>query len=233
MVQFRLSLAGQVVDVSAIYASTKEFCNDFLTQKDADFAIEMHSEDIDFEKTMNSDYGSFAYLETLAMLRKISGELINYNTILFHGSALAVNGKAYIFTARSGTGKTTHSRLWLDSVPGSYVLNGDKPFLRIKDGQVMACGSPWRGKENYGINEILPLEAICLLERDTYDHIEQIPYHTALAALIRQTYRPDNAALLMKSMQVIGDIAQSVRLYRLGCTMNPEAALVSSQAMII
>lgn len=232
MTDFSISFADAVVSVEALYSSTKDYCQEFLTQQPADFSITIQPEDIDYERSINSDYSNPTSLETLALLRKISEELINYNTVLFHGSALAVNGKVYIFTARSGTGKTTHSRLWLNSVHGSYVLNGDKPFLRIKDGQVMACGSPWRGKENYGINEILPLEAICLLERDTYDHIEQIPYHTALATLIRQTYRPDNAALLMKSMKIIGDVAQSVRLYRLGCTMNPEAALVSSQAMI-
>ncbi len=112
------------------------------------------------------------------------------------------------------------------------MINGDKPFLRLINGQIMACGSPWRGKENYGVNEILPLEAICILERDSYDHIEQITYNSALSTLIQQTYRPENASLLMKSVQLIGNVAQSVKLYRLGCTMNPEAALVSSLAMI-
>ena len=232
MTSFSISLAGIVVDVSAVYPSTKDFCNEFLTQKSSDFTVNIHPEDIEHVRSISGDSGTPAYLETLALLRKISEEFINYNTILFHGSALAVNGKAYIFTARSGTGKTTHSRLWLNKVPGSYMLNGDKPFLRIIEGKIMVCGSPWKGKENYGVNEILPLEAICILERDSYDHIEQITYNSALSTLIQQTYRPENASLLMKSVQLIGNVAQSVRLYRLGCTMNPKAALVSSQAMI-
>ena len=96
----------------------------------------------------------------------------------------------------------------------------------------MVCGSPWRGKEKYGVNEMLPLEAICLLERDTYDHIEEINHNAALATLIRQTYRPADASLLTKSLQLVGNVMQSVRLYRLGCTMNLEAAQISSQAMI-
>ncbi len=232
MNSFSISLAGMIVGVSSIYPSTKDFCNEFLTQKSSDFTVIIHPDDIEHERSINGDYSNPAYLETLALLRKVSEELINHNTILFHGSALAVNGKAYIFTARSGTGKTTHSRLWLKKVPGSYMINGDKPFLRLINGQIMACGSPWRGKENYGVNEILPLEAICILERDSYDHIEQITYNSALSTLIQQTYRPENASLLMKSVQLIGNVAQSVKLYRLGCTMNPEAALVSSLAMI-
>ncbi len=232
MTSFSISMAGIVVAVSTVYPSTKDFCKEFLTQKSNDFTVNIHPEDIEHERSINGDSGNPAYLEALALLRKISEELINYNTILFHGSALAVNGKAYIFTARSGTGKTTHSRLWLKKVPGSYMLNGDKPFLRIFEGKIMVCGSPWKGKENYGVNEILPLEAICILERDSYDHIEQITYDTALSTLIQQTYRPSDASLLMKSVQLIGNVAQSVKLFRLGCTMNPEAALVSSHAMI-
>ena len=232
MTSFSISLAGVIVNVSTQYPSTKDFCREFLTQQPADFTVVIRQEDIDHERSINTDSGSSDYLETLALLRAVSEKLLDYDTILFHGSALAVNGKGYIFTARSGTGKTTHTRLWLNTVPGAYVLNGDKPFLRFTEGHVMVCGSPWRGKENYGVNEMLPLEAICLLERDNTDHIEQIDYQTALATLIRQTYRPDDPTLLMKSMQVIGDVAQSVHLYRLGCTMNPEAALVSSKAMI-
>lgn len=232
MTRFSVSLAGVVLNVSTLYPSTKAFCREFLTKKAADCTLSLRDEDIGYERSVSEGAFSSAYLETLALLRKVSNTLIRYDTLLFHGSAIAYGGKAYVFTAPSGTGKTTHTRLWLKALPESYVLNGDKPFLRIEENRVLACGSPWRGKENYGVNEMLPLEAICILEQDSSNHIEQVPCSSALGALIRQTYRPADPSLLVRSIQLIGNVAQNIRLYHLGCNMDPEAALVSSKAMI-
>lgn len=233
MVQFPVSIAGLVINVSALYPGTETFCWKFLSSEPADFSVSICQADINYELTRSSGMSEPAHLETLALLRRISEKLIDYNTILFHGSVLAVDGKAYLFTAPSGTGKTTHSRLWLENVPGSHILNGDKPFLKIEDnGRILACGSPWRGKDNYGINEILPLEGICILERDTYNHIEPISCRDALEWLVRQTFRPADPQLMLKALQLTGVISQSVNLYRMGCTMDPEAARVSSNMMI-
>lgn len=233
MVQFSVSLAGLVIGVSALYPSTETYCRDFLSQETADFSVSIGQSDIDHELSRSSGISNPATLETLALLRRISEKLIDYDTVLFHGSAIAVDGKVYLFTAPSGTGKTTHSRLWLQNVPGSYILNGDKPFLQVKDdGRVLACGSPWRGKERYGINEILPLEGICILERDTCNHIEPVSCRDVLVKLIRQTFRPAEPRLMLKSLQLAGEIGQSVNLYLMGCTMDAEAARVSSSMMI-
>ena len=232
MTSFTVSLTGINIGIRAIWPATKTFCREFLTEGEPAFSVAMEEADIDYERSVSEGPWAASYLETLALLRKISNHLIRCDTLLFHGSAIAVDGKAYIFTAPSGTGKTTHTRLWLDIVPGAHVLNGDKPFLRLENGRVMACGSPWRGKENLGNSEILPLEAICILERDTINHIEPIKSEKALATLVRQTYRPMEPNLMLKALQLIGQAGQYVRLYHLGCNMDPEAAVVSSHAMI-
>ena len=232
MTNFTVSLAGLNIEVRAIRPATKTFCREYLTEGEPAFSVVLEEADLDFERSVSEGSWAAAYLETLALLRKISDQLIRYDTILFHGSAIAAGGKAYIFTAPSGTGKTTHTRLWLDTVPGAHVLNGDKPFLRVENGQVLACGSPWRGKENLGNSEILPLEAICILERDKMNHIEPIKGEKALGTLIKQTYRPADPQLMLKALQLIGRAGQCVRLYHLGCNMAPEAAEVSSRTMI-
>ena len=232
MTNFTVSLAGIAIGVSAVWPSTRTFCREFLTGETPAFSITLTQADTDYEQSVCDGTWDPAYLETLALHRRISDELIKYDIVLFHGSAIAADGKAYIFTAPSGTGKTTHTRLWLESVPGSYVLNGDKPFLRIEKDRILVYGSPWRGKENYGINEKLPLEAICILERDHVNHIEPVSCEKALGTLVRQTYRPADTQLMMKALQLIGRIGQSVRLYHLGCNMDPEAARVSSIQMI-
>ena len=157
----------------------------------------------------------------------------NHGVVLFHGSVVAVEGKAYLFAAPSGTGKTTHTKLWLDLIPGSYVLNGDKPFLKINSGHVLACGTPWRGKERYGCNEILPLEAICFLERDSENSITPMVLNQALQVLMSQIYLPNDTSSILKVLSMCKKIGNATRLYRLKCNMDPDAAVVSSSAMLV
>ena len=233
MPQFTMSIASVAVEVTALFPATQELCKDYLSNDPAAFSVSLRQEDIEQEYEILMQRCRPEDAEILALLRKVADRMLNYDTVLFHSVAVAVNGKAYLFTAPSGTGKSTHARLWQGQIPGAYILNGDKPFLRVKGSLITACGSPWRGKEMYGINECLPLEAICIVERDTVNHIEPISCETALGTLIRQAYRPEDPALLMKSIQLIGRVGQSVRLYQLGCNMDPEAAIVSSTAMIL
>ena len=157
--------------------------------------------------------------------------LLERDVLLFHGCVMACEGRAYLFTAPSGTGKTTHCRLWLDRFPGSHVLNGDKPLLRIEEERVFACGTPWQGKERYGCNEILPLEAICFLERDTVNHIAPVSFHDAFPALLAQTHRPAGGAAMLKTLALLEKLGQRTRLYRLGCNREPEAAELSFTTM--
>ena len=242
MSEYIISLADIHIGVSDLYPSTKTFFKDYLSEKTPEFYVTTSIEDIETErelsKLQNEREGlpvqnySDAYLETLAIHRKISTKMIDYDVVLLHGSAVALNGKAYIFTAMSGTGKTTHTRLWLNLFPDAYVLNGDKPFLRYKDGKTYACGSPWQGKEHYGTNEILPLEAICILERDKENSITPISFNNAIKTLLQQMHRPDGADGLIRALKICEKIGNSVKLYNLKCNMEPEAALVSRKAML-
>lgn len=229
---FTVSLAGIPVGINVLCPSTEAFCREFLAEGPPAFTVTVRQEDITYEQSATQGTREPAYLETLALLRLVSERMADFDTVLFHGSVLAVRGKTYLFTAPSGTGKTTHTRLWLETVPGAHVLNGDKPFLRRAGNHILACGTPWRGKENYGTNEILPLEAICILSRDIVNHIEPVSAEKALPALIRQTYMPTGVQQKLNAIQVIGQVSKSVRLYHLGCNMDPESAQISAAAMI-
>ncbi len=232
MTQFVISVAGVSIGVHALFPSTLNLCRDYLSKEEPAFSVSISEEDLEQEDKILMQRCRPEDAEVLALLRKVAERLLAFDTVLFHGVAVAMDGKAYIFTAPSGTGKSTHAQLWLENVPGSYILNGDKPFLKVEDNCIMVCGNPWRGKEGYGVSEMLPLEAICIVERDTANHIEGISCDESLRDLIRQAYRPEDGGLLIKAIQLIGKVGESVRLYRLGCNMDPEAALVSSAAMI-
>lgn len=241
MTEFTISLAGVAVGVAALYPQTKAFCRGYLTEAAPQCTVTISEADIDSEAARSARedalegigprHFSRPYLETLAVYRKAADLLLEKNAVVFHSAVMAYNGKAYAFTAKSGTGKTTHLNLWLKNIPGAYVLNGDKPLLRWMDGQVMACGTPWQGKENLGRNEMLPLAAICLLERSETNHIERIGFSEAMGMLLQQTNRSERPELMLPTLDVIGKIGTGVALYRLGCNMDDQAAWVSFRGM--
>lgn len=241
MSTFTIKLADIPIRIKCLYESTKVFCKEFLTEDDPAFTVEMNAIDILHEREIAKEQDiqdglqpqpySDEYLETIALYRKLAEPLLQHNCLIFHGAAVAVNGYAYLFTAKSGTGKTTHAKLWLKNVQHSYILNGDKPLIKMEKGCIILCGTLWRGKENYGVNEMLPLKAICVLERDTTNHIEQISASEAFPTLFQQSHHCEGFEEMEKTLELLEGIAQGVQLYRLGCNMEDEAALVSYSAI--
>ena len=137
----RYKIADKVAEINSIYEQVHNYCADYQTDEKADYYISITQADIDFERKKSDreralegntdvDY-SDSYLEQLAVYRKIAEKMIDYNTILFHGSVIAVDGEAYLFTAKSGTGKSTHTRLWRKYLGKKAVMvNDDKPLLK-------------------------------------------------------------------------------------------------------
>ena len=174
-VEFCTELADTVFQVTALFEDTKRFCGDYLSQKAPQYVITVTERDIDFERQRANQKQkegippvvySDSYLETLALYRKMAEQLVQEDVILMHGAVVAVDGRAYLFTAKSGTGKTTHIRRWLEAFGSrAVVVNGDKPLLRITSEGVTAYGTPWDGKEHLSTNTSCPLKALCILTR--------------------------------------------------------------------
>ena len=235
-----IKLAGIPVEIHALYMLPSSI-GDYETEQDPAFTVRITEQDIENERGKSMaerahegiaypDY-SRAELQSTAVYRKIAMKLPEYDAFVFHGSAVAVGEKAYLFTAPSGMGKTTHTNLWLKEISGSYVVNGDKPILRIIGGKTFVCGTPWMGKEGCGCNKIVPLSAICFLNRGTENRIERISFTQAFPRLIGQSYRPDNAVSLARTLELLKSIGQSIPLYELYCNMDDEAALISYGGM--
>lgn len=91
---------------------------------------------------------------------------VGLGTLEMHASVTVNDGLAYLFLAKSGTGKSTHSRMWLENIPGSYLLNDDNPVVRTyDDGRVLAYGTPWSGKTPCYKNEVVPVGAFVKIRR--------------------------------------------------------------------
>ena len=242
MTEFMIHIAGRTVAVRAMFDSTKEYCRDYLCDGEADFTVQTDMGDIAFEREKSAREDALegispreytdSYLETIAVQRKIVEGLFEYDALLFHGSVVAVDGEAYLFTAKSGTGKSTHTRLWREVFGDRAVMvNDDKPILRFDDGGVQACGTPWNGKHHLGENICCPLKAVCVLERGEANRIRKITPREALLMLMQQSNRPRNPKLMPKYMELIDAMTRRVEFYRLECNMEPEAALVAYQTM--
>lgn len=212
------------------------------TESPVYFSIATTQSDIDFEREKSAREDtkegipirqfSDAYLETLAVYRKIADHLLSCDTLLFHGSVIAVDGEGYLFTAKSGTGKSTHTRLWREYFGERAVMvNDDKPLLHITDSGVTAYGTPWDGKHRLSTNIAVPLKGICILTRDAKNHIEPVEPHAVYPLIVQQTNRSLSADGMKQTLSLIDRMLHVVPVYRLGCNMDIEAAKVAYEGM--
>ena len=242
MEHFRVRIAGNVAAVSAQFGSTVICCSEYICESEPDFSVSISSSDIMFENDVADREREIEdlpciiiddfLLEQTALQRKIAEGLFEYGTVLFHGSVISVDGEGYLFTAKSGTGKSTHTRLWREMLGDRAVMvNDDKPFLQVREGCIQVYGSPWNGKHGLGNNIDVPLKAICILERSEKNEISQISAKEAVPMLLQQSNRPQNPQLLLKYLEIIDNISHKTTFYRLKCNMEPEAAEISYQTM--
>ena len=235
-------LADKTVQIESHYDTVHCLCRDYASDEKPDFSVTITPEDIrkEQEKSILQDTreGKLPrqlpedYLETLAVYRRIAEKMVEYDTLLFHGSAIALDGEGYLFTAKSGTGKSTHTRLWREVFGNRAVMvNDDKPLLKITASGVLVCGTPWDGKHHLSSNIQAPLKAICILQRGETNQIREITPSEALPQLLQQCYHPEIAGGLLKQLALLDLLSHNVKFFLLQCNMDREAALTAHAAM--
>lgn len=235
-------IAGAVIEIDSVYSGVHDYCADYRFDGVPEMTVAVSQEDIEFERRRSAqndiaeghEVREFPddYLEELAVYRKICEKMPLRDTFLFHGSAVAVDGTAYLFTAKSGTGKSTHTRLWRELLGTRAVMvNDDKPLIKAADGQVIVYGTPYNGKHRLGSNISVPLGAVCILERAAENTIKRISKAEAYGMLLQQAYRPMDGAALKKTLELIDRMTETVGLYRLGCNMDISAAKTAYEGM--
>ena len=175
-------------------------------------------------------------MELQALYRRVLEGLLDYGVLMLHSSAIAVDEAAYLFCAPSGTGKSTHTRHWMEMFGGenngrSYIINDDKPFLRFTPKGIFVYGSPWAGKGGTNQNVCVPLKAFCLLRRGKDNYMKPLLPEEADALLWQDLYRPEDTKKMAKTMRLVHTLLHSVNLYRLYCTADMEAAQVAYDTM--
>ena len=239
----RYRIAGRTVGVTSLYEDVHRLCAAYRTEDaNAVLSVIITREDIEYERARSAQEDEAAgrpvrqfsdgYLETLAVYRSIAEEMPTYDTLLFHCSCVAVDGVGYCFAAVSGTGKSTHTRLWREMLgERAVMINDDKPLIRITNNGAIAYGTPWDGKHRLSTNTAVPLKAICLLERAGENRIRPITAGEGYPMLLQQVYRPKSGAAMSRTLLLFDSLLSSVSLWRLGCNMDIEAARVAYEAM--
>ena len=242
MENFTMEIAGLAVCVQPLFQSTREYCRPYLTDKTPELFVHVTTEDLAFqqmlldreavEEGMKLRKFTDPFLERATVQRKVADHLVNRNTLLLHGSTVAVDGEAYLFTAPCGTGKSTHTRLWRELFGERAVMvNDDKPFLQITSDGVLAYGSPWSGKHGLASNVCVPLKGICLLHRGSENVIRRAEPKDLINFLRRQAHVPADASLAQKMLSLVDALAETVPLWEMDCNKDSDAAQVAYLAM--
>ena len=235
-------LAEQYIEICSLYNRVHEMCNNYRVNSHVEVAFTVNTSlaDIELEREKSKREAilegiqlqnfSNDYLETLAVYRKIAEKMPEYDRVLIHGSVVAVDGRGYLFTAKSGTGKSTHTRLWRELLGDRAVMvNDDKPLLHVAGNTVQAYGTPWDGKHHLSSNISAQLKAICILERAEENYVQCISKAEAFPILLQQVYRPADISALSKTLQLIDRM--NVEFYRLKCNMDISAAELAYRTM--
>ena len=232
-----MEVAGLATRVQPMFFSTKEYCRPYLTEREPEFFVEVTAEDLICqqealdkeadEEGLRRRKFTDPFLERTVIQEKIAGQLLERDTLLLHGSTVAVDGQAYLFTAPCGTGKSTHTRLWRELFGDRAVMvNDDKVFLELRRDGVWAYGSPWMGKHGIGANISVPLKGICFLQRGTENMIQKADPQKWLPELIHQCFLPEE-----RYLPLVSQLAQRIPLWEMSCTKAPQAAAVAYETM--
>ena len=235
---FLLKLADVCMRVHPLFPETQAFCADYLVSGETpEFEITVTEEALQKEETLAQLYRGFApsslqEAERLALYRAIAERMPRYGTFLMHGSAVSVDGNAYVFTAPSGTGKSTHAEMWRRQFGSRFVIiNDDKPLLRVKGERIWVCGTPWSGKDGRNTNCSIPLKAIAFLRQAEHNQIIRLDKGVCWDLLMNQIYRSGSLQTMTQTIPLVDQLLSLVPVYQLDCNMEMEAVRVSYECL--
>lgn len=228
----RYNIADIIVDMDVRYPRLRRQSEAYIYtgEKDTEVVIRLSNEYLS-EKLLENPHLDLEMVEYIWIGSEFYNSLVNFKGMLLHSSCVVYEDKAYLFSAPCGTGKSTHTQLWLRNFPGAYILNDDKPAIIIKDDGVYACGTPFSGKTNLNVNKIVPIGGICILERDETNHIEILDSDDALYNILNQTVRPYGEQAMEQMLHTLDIVLNKTPVYRLYCNTDNDAPRIAYEGM--
>lgn len=227
------NIAGLTTHMEYYYERLSKQAEAYVTNEQDTPDILIHfSKDYLRERQKENPHLSMNECEYIWTGAEFYHQLLNYRGFMLHASGVVYKGYAYLFSAPSGTGKSTHTGLWQKHFGSkAQIINDDKPAIRIHEDGVFVYGTPWSGKTALNLNIKVPLKAICFIERSPKNHIRQIPARDAIGMILNQTLRPPDLSQMDKLLACLDTLLQKIPIYQMGCNISEEAAELAYRTM--
>ncbi len=226
-------IAGIVTEYCARGRMLKERSEKYLTDKcvKPHIKFEITDEDI-ISYRSKTPLLSDTEREYMIAGAKFYKELIRFGGMMLHSSAVVLDNEAYLFSAPSGTGKSTHTSLWLDYFGDrAFILNDDKPAIRAENDGIFVYGTPFSGKYDISENTGVPLRAVAVLSRGKENSAKRLSETESLYALLNQSIRPHEEELMEKLLETVERIISDVSVIGFSCNISEEAVITAYEAM--
>ena len=223
-------IAGLRIAINNRGRVTEEFCKAYLSENQSstyDIAVAVTNEEFYEEKNASEQPFSDGYIENICLYRNICRQLPVLERMLLHAAVLEHNGNGYAFLGKSGTGKSTHTGLWLKHLDGVKIVNGDKPILQSTENGFIAYGTPWMGKEGLGYNASVPLKGLCFLEQAKENTIRRLSPQEAATRIFSQILFPEDEENAARTLELTDKLVRQTPAFVLGCTISEEAVKLS------
>ena len=194
--------------------------------------IKITKEEIDHE-TVHDTAHDEAYHEFVCIFRHITNSIIKYDGLFVHSAVISMDNDGYMFSGRSGVGKSTHINEWVKLFGNDRVtiINGDKPVIRFFDDGIYAYGSPWHGIEGWSSNSKIKLKSVCFLKQSHENRIRELKSPEILKELINQTVIPANLKDKLKYFELLDKFIKALEFYELECDISADAVMTAYTKM--
>ena len=226
-------IAGLRVKIENRYDFTTKFCQEYLSEdqiSNVDIIASVTEEEFAAERAASEDF-SDGYIENICLYRSICSQIPVLNRMLLHCAVLEYDGKGYAFLGRSGTGKSTHTRLWKKYLGTPKMINGDKPILECVGDGFLAHGTPWRGKESWGRRSSAPLCGLCFLEQAKENSIRKLSPSEVSSRLFGQILLPESEENVISTLDLADKLIATTPAYLLKCDISREAVKLSFEQL--
>lgn len=227
-------IADLCIKINPIYEKTRQRLAPYLTSdSDIDLEITVTESEIAEKKSMSEIAFPESEHESTIILTKLCSNLLqNYNGFFFHSSSLMLDGEGYVFTAPSGTGKSTHTALWRKHFGNKVTMvNDDKPLIRQIGKDFYIYGTPWMGKSNIGNNIKSSVKAVFILKRGEQNIAKRVSIREVFKEILEATVIYTDKTMMSNLLSLLDEFFSKVPIYLLYCNISDEAVLTAYNAV--
>ncbi|MBQ7379366.1 MAG: hypothetical protein IJW70_06750 [Clostridia bacterium] len=223
---FCIKVADVCVEIDNRYCLVEDVCRDYIVKGECvpAFRVQISSDEVHRMLSGATWNLTAPMAESYLINRALCRKMAEYDAYLFHSSVITYRGKCIAFSGKRGTGKSTHTALWREKLGKEVtVINGDKPLLALRNGELIAYGTPWCGKEGWQTNTSARLDAVVFLEQAKINAINPIDKQTFTHKISEQILPPANRDTADKFVELLHHTVEHVPAYVLSCNMSTAA----------